>query len=222
MRTWLAALLLLLTLPARAQTPEEADAASAALSAQLSAGLRVTWTGQGLSCGPILLTGLSNGSGAPLTVRLVPGMVLTPSDDGQRMMLASRHEVALQAGQEASVMPEGYCLDPSKDPPPRGQAVNYSLGSGFAADLTLIRVGERLAAEGRFGPEFPPDQRKVVVIQRAIWASRGYTRQDLAVEIADEFAARTDPNRAGSVSPEALADSIWRDVELVLREAGQR
>ncbi len=96
-----------------------------------------------------------------------------------------------------------------------GASVKYQLDDNPAAYGTFLRIiqaGDRLAADGKFHTDLPPDRYKMAVIQRALWTygSRGssspHARETLLNDIrkqvkdSGESLLGPGPGRAGRVS----------------------
>jgi hypothetical protein len=125
-------------------------------------------------------------------------------------------------------------LDPkvamSFPPDPQGSAgaVKYQLDENpaYATFLRIIQAGNRLAGEGKFHTDLPPDKYKLTVIQRALWtyATRNtpspHTRETLLADV------RRQVKESGGTQPEEqiqeLVNHIAEDVEGVLRAAEVR
>lgn len=263
MRAFLKGLLLLILLiSTRAQADVAGDVNQATARLKSAPGLQTDWTGTGETSGEVMSLRLSNSGTAPITVQVVPGMLLAPGDSKtQRMMLESQAQATVPPGQSLAVPLRGYCLDYGKEPPSATMTSGFQLVDDVSEQSEAIKVilaGLKLSEQGLYSTDLPPLHQRTVVVQRALWvlqARRGgapYTRETLMQDIRSELGLETaeekgdihadrplggDPDigqQGGLLEPsalmqslrkpgasEALADRIWRDVELTLAEAAK-
>ena len=126
----------------------------------------------------------------------------------------------------ASLDPAGAMAELLAEQTPQS-AVRYHVDENPAAYVPFLRIiqaGNRLAAEGKFHNDLPPDKYKMAVIQRALWiyASRSaggppHTRDTLLADISrqvhDTGGAQTEDQIR------ELVDHLMEDVDAVLLSA---
>ncbi len=122
-------------------------------------------------------------------------------------------------------------LDPTLAMPamlePQGPAgaVKYQVDENpaYASFLRIIQAGNRLAGEGKFHTDLPPDKHKLTVIQRALWtyATRNkpapHTRETLLADIRRQVKESGGTQTDDQI--QELVNHIAEDVESVLRAA---
>ncbi|MBI3670473.1 MAG: hypothetical protein HY237_11915 [Acidobacteria bacterium] len=122
-----------------------------------------------------------------------------------------------------------FALSSTLGPQAPGGAVKYQLDenpAAYAPFLRIIESGNRLAGEGKFHTDLPPDKHKLAVIQRALWtyATRNtptpHTRETLLADI------RRQVKESGGTQTEEqiqeLVTHIAEDIESVLRAAERK
>ncbi len=224
-----AAVLLLCLLPVAAQSGAAVSAvtqAAGALVAQQEAGLSIDWSGLGRVAGEMVDAAFTNNSSAPMTVKLIPGIVLADNDgESQSIMLEINTEFELAPGEAVALESvRAYCLEHEKDPPALGQGVDYQVVtdvSGFAPAIKNLWAGLRLDLNGQYQPVLKPIQHRTLVIQRAIWASLGEpnpgSQEKLTTDLKKD--AATGEHGLSDDKIEWLSGRIWGDVEKTIQES---
>ncbi len=194
------------------------QAASEKLVSQQAEGLSIEWTGKGRVAGDMVDGTFLNQGASPLTVNIVPGIVLSDSEDmAQPIMLEDTLEFTLAPGESAKIDLRAYCLDFSKDPPSLGSGVDYEVATDLSTYEDAIKnlwAGLRLERDGKFKPALKPLQHRTIVIQRAIWASLGGENPSTEDKFLEDLQQDTQAGSHvySSAKVEWLAEQIWKDV----------
>lgn len=194
--------------------------ASQALTQAQEAGLDISWTGLGQVAGEMVDATFTNNSSQPMEIKLIPGIVLTDSqEESQPIMLEDHVVFTLQPGESTPIRNiRAYCLDHSKEPPALGKGVDYKVATDLTQYESAIQhlwAGLRLDSTGKFQPVLKPLQHRTVVIQRAIWASLGSPNPEsmdkLQSDLEADVKAGNHPFSGDKVK--WLAEQLWRDVK---------
>lgn len=189
--------------------------------------------GRGRSAGKILDLRLTNNSDATVKTVIPFGLVLTPSDTGyQRMIVEQDTPCECPPHQTVITTLEGFCLDYGKKPPPGAEEVvnvSWSLPENqdeFISLVNIIRAGNHLAVSGKFSKKVhEPEKYRTEVIQRALWYSttketNNEAGKDALVKDIDEQASALPKEKQPTREEQKkVADSVWDDVNLTLKEA---
>lgn len=194
------------------------QAASAKIISQQADGLAIAWSGKGRVAGDMVDGTFLNESNSPMSVSIVPGIVLSDSDGvAQPIMLEDTLEFTLAPGESTKVDLRAYCLDFSKDPPSLGSGVNYEIVSDLAQYEDAIKnlwAGLRLERDGKFKAVLKPIQHRTIVIQRAIWASLGGQNPATEEKFREDLQQDTQAgdHEFSKEKVDWLAEQIWKDV----------
>lgn len=229
-KTILAMFLALLTLlPALAQNGSAVatvETSAKQLVNQLESGLSIKWTGLGRVAGEMVDASFTNNSSSPMTIEIMPGLVLTDAGGGsQPIMLENHVTFSLAPGETMPLQGlRAYCLDHAKQPPPLGTGVDYQVVTDLAEYAPAVQqlwAGLRLDSEGKYQPVLKPLQHRTIVIQRSVWASLGApnpsTQEKLNADLVDDARAAELPVSDDKVN--WLAEKLWADVVKTMEAA---
>ena len=193
-------------------------------SAWSGKGLSVEFLGRGLESGAVLDLHVTNDGAEALEFQLPQLMVLEPANAAYAPILVeSKGAWRMKPGADVTMRISGYSLDHSKKMPRSGQSLKYRPFDGGAKyQKAQYALKKSLLVEQNpgFGPVLlPKDKHRVLVIQRVIWRSHGGNNPKTPNALVKDLEAAFE--RAGKAPSEkaiqALAGSIWRDVEKVYK-----
>lgn len=186
--------------------------------------LTVEFVGRGLESGQVLELKIANSGSSAKTFQLPQLTVLEPSDPTfAPVLIESKGAWKMGPGNHFTLRVGGYSLDHSKKMPRSGQAIVYrptAGGTRYQKAQHALRKSLQVEEKSGFKAAIlPPKKHRALVIQRVIWRSFGgnnpKTPQALVEDLAEAFERRGKVPSERAV--EALAGSIWQDVDLVCR-----
>lgn len=184
--------------------------------------LTVSFTGRGLESGQILDLAVSNESKVKKEFQLPQLMILEPVNSKYApVVVESKGAWELKPGANFKARVSGYSLDNSKKMPSAGQPLKYRPSQGGKRyKKAQYALKKSLQVEKRPGFKamvLPADKHRALVIQRVIWRSFGgknpKTPNALVEDLTLAFKRAGKP--ASEKAVQAIAGSIWRDVEKV-------
>ena len=184
--------------------------------------LQVEFIGRGLESGAVLDLRVKNEGSSDVEFHLPQLTVLEPVDAAYAPVLVeSKGAWRMKPGAEFTLRISAYSLDQSKKMPRAGQVLRYRPSEGGTryqkAQFALKKSLQVEQGSGFRSVVLPKEKHRALVIQRVIWRSHGgnnpKTPKALVRDLTVAFERAGKPPSEKAV--QAIAGSIWRDVEKV-------